>query len=385
MKIGIICHCRFPWNRGIGRLARLLDEKGWDVFIFTKSTTGDSDYPHARIFAFPVSLLSSHVPFNLLWTVWIVFRALREKIDLLVVRELPLAFPAYLAAVILRRPILMDMRENYPAAVRAWGKKKLWHYISRNVSLIKIYEKFIVRRMDHVFVVVDQQKERLVKSGIPAEKITVNMNTPDAGFLQRASELPNLAKPNNIPPVLTYIGALTRHRGIDETLQAVRRVLDRGCSVTFRIVGEGSHLESIMRQIETLDLNDNVQIESYYPPDRVPDVIYECDIGIVNHLRSEHTETTISNKLFEYMALGLPVIASDIGPIRTIVEKQQCGILVEPDDIESLSEAIVKLCNSPEMRKEMGKRGRTAVFDRYNWQQASRELLGVISNYSLRN
>ncbi len=385
MKIGIICHCRFPWNRGVGRLAKTLDENGYEVCILAKSTAKGADYPHARTYGFPVPLLNCHLPFNLFWTVWIVCKSIREKIDLLIVRELPLAFQAYLAAKILRVPILMDMRENYPAAIQAWGKTKLWHYFLRNITFVKALERLVVPRMDHIFVVVDQQKDRLVKLGIRADKVTVNMNTPDASFLQTAAELLGMAKPNNVIPVLTYIGAVTRHRGIDEILQALRKVLDCGCAVIFRIVGEGPHLDSIARQVKKLSLDDYVQIESYYPPDRVPEVVYECDIGIVNHLRSEHTETTIPNKLFEYMALGLPVIASDVGPIRIIVEKEECGILVEPEDTNCLSEAIMKLCNSPELRKEMGKRGRTAVLDRYNWQQASRELLGVISNYNLRD
>ena len=124
MRIAIICHCRFPWNRGIGRLARTLHEQGHQVHILTKTTSKGTDYPYATIHAFPFALLKSHMPFNFLWALWIIRVCLRQKIDLLIVRELPLALQSYLAAKIMRKPILMDMREHYPAAGKAWGKKR---------------------------------------------------------------------------------------------------------------------------------------------------------------------------------------------------------------------------------------------------------------------
>lgn len=359
-------------------MAQTLDEEGYDVYIFTKSTAKDAVYPHAKICPFPVRLLNLHMPFNLFWTIWIVCRALREKINLLIVRELPLALPAYLAAKILRVPILMDMRENYPAAIQAWGKKKFWHRISRDVKLVSALEKFIVPKMEHIFVVVDEQKARVAGLGVPTDKITVNMNTPTHDFVEKAKSLLNVTKPENPRMTLMYIGEVTRHRGIDEILQAFRKVVDRNCDLLFRIVGEGNHLQNIKSQVKNLQLQDYVKIESYYPADKVPEVIYDSDIGIINHLKTQHTETTIPNKLFEYMALGKPVIASNVGPIRRILEKENCGILVDPADTSELSQAIIQLYDSPQDRKEMGQNGHRAVCREYNWNYSSKKLLKVI-------
>ena len=64
-----------------------------------------------------------------------------------------------------------------------------------------------------------------------------------------------------------------------------------------------------------------------------------------------------------------------------VVEKEGCGLLVEPDDTESLAEAIIQLRNRPQLREEMAERGKAAIIDRYNWSDASRELIDVIKGF----
>ena len=80
-------------------------------------------------------------------------------------------------------------------------------------------------------------------------------------------------------------------------------------------------------------------------------------------------------KMFEYMAAGLPVIASDFPLWKTIVEDTGCGICVDPQDPEAVRDACLELVNNPEKGQEMGKLGRAAVIDRYSWMSEEKKLL----------
>ena len=82
-------------------------------------------------------------------------------------------------------------------------------------------------------------------------------------------------------------------------------------------------------------------------------------------------------KLYEYMTAGLPVIASDFPYWRRIVDEAGCGLLVDPKDPEAIADAIEWLWRNPEEAEEMGKRGREAVFARYNWRAEVPKLLGL--------
>lgn len=77
--------------------------------------------------------------------------------------------------------------------------------------------------------------------------------------------------------------------------------------------------------------------------------------------------TSLPVKMFEYMSAGLPVIASDFPLWRTVIRDHQCGILVDPSDPNSITQAIDRLVNAPDEARMMGERGRAAVKARFNW------------------
>ena len=88
-----------------------------------------------------------------------------------------------------------------------------------------------------------------------------------------------------------------------------------------------------------------------------------------NHLDAQ------PNKMFEYMAAGLPVIASDFPLWREIVEGAGCGLLVDPQDPAAIAAAISWVASHPDEAEAMGRRGRQAVEEKYNWEQESAKLI----------
>lgn len=84
-------------------------------------------------------------------------------------------------------------------------------------------------------------------------------------------------------------------------------------------------------------------------------------------------------KLFDYLHLGLPVIASDFLEIRKVVSEADCGILVDPTDIDAIVGAVSYLIDNSDEARRMGDNGRPAVEEQYNWERIEGDLLEVYS------
>ena len=83
---------------------------------------------------------------------------------------------------------------------------------------------------------------------------------------------------------------------------------------------------------------------------------------------------SLPNKLFQYMAAGIPVVASDFRQVREVVEGSGCGVVVDTTRPEAIAWAIVRILGDPDQASAMGARGRAAVVDRYNWEASAKVL-----------
>lgn len=84
-----------------------------------------------------------------------------------------------------------------------------------------------------------------------------------------------------------------------------------------------------------------------------------------------------TNKIFEYMLCGLPVVVSDFPAFRTLIAQTECGVCVDPTNAGAVSEEILRLLGDPQLRQRMGRKGRNAVLNAYNWDIEKRKLLAI--------
>jgi glycosyltransferase involved in cell wall biosynthesis len=104
-------------------------------------------------------------------------------------------------------------------------------------------------------------------------------------------------------------------------------------------------------------------------------LLSEARLGIVTLLPTPSYLPSLPVKLFEYMLAGLPVVASDFPLWRAIVDDARCGLLVDPHDASAVAQACQWLLDHPQEAEEMGRRGTTAVFEKYNWSAEARRLI----------
>jgi glycosyltransferase involved in cell wall biosynthesis len=168
-----------------------------------------------------------------------------------------------------------------------------------------------------------------------------------------------------------YIGVLTKERGIDTLAEAVN---NEGGVCRLLLAGRWAMQESP----DMRSSHDDWKYVRYIGQRQrreLPQILRRAYAGMVlfkplpNHTRSQ------PNKLFEYMSAGLPVIASDFPMWRDIIEKEKCGLLVNPNDPRAIGDAMTWFLENGEEAEEMGRRGKAAVYRKYSWASESKKML----------
>lgn len=265
--------------------------------------------------------------------------------------------------------LIADLHENWPAFVKiSKHTRTLAGRLLSPVLLWRSHEKKVLPQADAIIVVVDEAKDRLIRLGIPLQLITVVSNTinlTEFGLPADKSEHKEI--------LLFYAGGINRHRGLQNVIHAIHRMKDPG--LRFWILGEGSYQHKLNQLVAKLSLQKNILFKGFHPFQKMMEMLQEADFAIIPHLKNEHTDFTIPHKLFQYMYLKKPVIASDCNPVKRILETTGSGIIYPSDNIGRLTKILdqIETIN----REAMGGNGNNAVIEKYNWNQDGTILLNL--------
>lgn len=179
--------------------------------------------------------------------------------------------------------------------------------------------------------------------------------------------------PASEPGRLVYAGGLTPVRGIFEMLEVVARLPER---LAPELVLLGQFYPARL-EAEVADHPGwaRTTFLGWGTREMVVRELGRAQVGLVLLHPAPEYLVSLPVKLFEYMAAGLPVVASDFPLWRSIVEEAGCGLLVDPRDVDAVTEAVRWLLEHPEAAAEMGARGRRAAFARYNWEHEAAALV----------
>jgi len=138
---------------------------------------------------------------------------------------------------------------------------------------------------------------------------------------------------------------------------------------------------SLTSRIKELSVSEVIDVRPSIPMQDMPRVLQSCDAGLIAYGRDLGIDS-LPNRLFEYMAIGLPIIAPSYArEIASIIETEQCGILVDFEDPVDISKALVQLSQHPNKCREMGRRSRDAFLARHNWETEVRSVIECIQNW----
>ena len=182
----------------------------------------------------------------------------------------------------------------------------------------------------------------------------------------------------NRDPSVAFIGGISEERGIREMLTAMD-LLPRPLGARLELAG-WFYVERLKTDLAASSQWRHVHWHGGLDRNGTASLLKRVRAGlIVSHPEKSH-EVSQPNKLFEYMAAGIPVIASDFRLWRRIIEDAGCGLLVDPLDTRAIASAIERLITNPTEAEAMGKRGRKAVEAHFNWANEEQTLLSFYSS-----
>ncbi|MEQ9570120.1 MAG: glycosyltransferase family 4 protein [Longimicrobiales bacterium] len=391
LRVLKVWDAEYPWDVRAEKVMRTLTEAGHTVHLVSRNRRRQpllEELNEATVHRMkPWAGLgrgidhASQFPafFNPRW-IGLINRVGRQtRSDLILVRDLPLAPTAIWVGKRLGVPVVLDMAENYGAMMRdLWtsGTRGPFDWAVRNPAIVEAVERWVLRKIDHAVVVVEESGERLRELGLPADKITVVVNTP---WPSRIPEIVEPSSTGDAPLRLVYLGLLEAPRGVATVLDAVARLRENHVVVSLDIVGGGRGADDLQRLAQDLELSNHVRFHGVLPYEDALAVVKSADVGLVPHHALESWNTTIPNKLFDYMSNGLAVVTSDAKPAARIVRDVGCGEVFRSEDGADLARALRSVADST-VRDAMATRGRAAVRDRYNWGVDGTRLLRTLED-----
>ena len=185
--------------------------------------------------------------------------------------------------------------------------------------------------------------------------------------------LPALSEYASRPPWVLYAGIISVQRGIHEMIEAVG-LLPESTGVRLKLAGKFSP-QSLEQELQRLPGWKRVDFVGWQTRDQLDSLMDQCRLGLVTLPPAKSYEASQPNKLFEYMAMGLPTVASNFPLWRQIVEGTGSGMLVDPLNVREIASAIHWLLEHPCEAEAMGQNGRSAVRSKYNWDSEAAALL----------
>jgi len=308
-----------------------------------------------------------------------IARAVREyDIDVIHVHDLPLVNTGLKIACRKGIPVVADLHENYPDLVSI--SRAAWR--GRAAALMippgrwRRFEKAWLERVDRIITVIDEMSDRLVSDyDISRQKITTVMNTVELGSIMSMPISEDILKRYEPWFTVMYMGNFGPHRGIQTAILAMPRILRAVPKARLVVVGAGGNERELQKLARNLRLDDAVEFTGRQPREMIPSYIAASTVCLVPYTMSVQTNASGPQKLFQYMAMGKPIVVSSMASLSRIIGETGGGLVYTAENAEALADAVIRLYGDKDLASQMGQAGLAAVRTRYDWSIEGKKLL----------
>lgn len=291
------------------------------------------------------------------------------ELDLVHVHNMPnlLVFSA-LVPRIFGKKVILDMHDCMPEIFSE--KFKRWSGLLFRVFCWE--EAISCAFADRIICVNHVQKDVLLRRGVDPGKLFVSMNVPDHRMFRRMD--PAL-RAGSVPDRfrMGYHGTIARRLGVDLAIRAVAELQERRPAIEFHFWGSGEYLQECQSLSRELQLNEKVCFNGVVKVVDLMKVLQGVDLGIVPNRRSTATEVMLPVKMLEYVTMGIPVLAPRLRAIQYYFTEEMVGYF-EPDDLESLKSAILKVHGDESRGRGTAARAQQFL-DQYGWDKQSADFI----------
>jgi glycosyltransferase involved in cell wall biosynthesis len=289
--------------------------------------------------------------------------------DLLHAHDANALLPVGVAARRTRVPFVYDAHELWLHRPRR-GHAPLYHELSR--AYYAVLQRWLVPRAAAVLTVSEPIVRHLARSYGRAD-VALVPNYPVLAARPAPAPLRGLVG-DQLPataPIVLHLGGIMASRGLEQVVAALLWVPE-----AHLVLLGGGDASVVAEAARRSGVVDRVHVVPPVPPSEVEAYAAAADVGVVTTQPiGLNNRYSMPNKLFQYMAAGIPVLASDFPQIRAVVEGSQAGMVTDTERPERIGACLRELLDDPSRARAMGAAGRRAVEDRFNWATSAAVLL----------
>jgi len=277
----------------------------------------------------------------------------------------------------IRKPLIYDSHEDFINMLDdVLPKYYLWYARMQE-------RKMIINNVDRAITVTEPIAQTLREYGAKNTELVMNCRDLDDYDRVPAKKIKELRAKylKNRELMVTYIGSIGRDRGLKDLVEVFKNDMEKDVKL---IAGGTGHLENEMESC--IKKVNGAEWVGYVPGKKLIEYNLASDIMLVlfNPKRPSQ-QRALPNKLFEAMAAAKPIIVCKETEAAKIVERENCGLVIEYGDRKALAGAIRKLAADPGLRKKLGEAGREAAEREYNWRNQERRLLNIYKEIGREN
>lgn len=274
--------------------------------------------------------------------------------------------PIGMVLSLMGRKVIYDVHEDMPRQIL--NKEWLASWIRRPIATMTGIVEWVATRMFFSGVVAATPP---IAQRFPSSITTTVQNFPE---IEVPSDNSSVRPLKERPDCAIYVGSINEHRGVRELIQSLH--LSKNPRSSMILCGKFSN-PALEAECRALPAWNRVDFRGWQTREQVQHALLEAKVGLVTLKPTPNYIESYPIKLFEYMAMGIPVVASDFPIWRDIVDRAGSGLLVDPRSPEEIASAMDWLMEHPEEAAQMGANGRRAVAERYTWAREETKLLAL--------
>jgi len=351
-------------------LLKELKRQGHEIFVFTVGGKPTKSEKNSGIKVFRAPSIGHHAlhKFEYILFTWKAIKLAREfKAD--IVHAQNDVLPGLIAHFVkwrLKIPFLLGME-----------------YISENahslnLKLVYLLNKLLIPILNYDFVISMSNfnvNKYLLKWGVPKNKIKVIPVGLDLNEFKPTTPSKELIDKYG-PHLIISIKPLysTNAEGIKYIIRGFKHVAEKYPKYNYLIIGDGEKKKELMELVNVLDLQKNVHFLSPKPHSALPEIYSSAEFMVHSFVY----EATTSMGLIDSLACGVPLVVTDSGEVKNA--SQGAAILAKPKDEKSIVEAMLKLIENPQLRKELGTKERKIAEEKFSIEKVGNDFISIYKN-----
>ena len=268
-----------------------------------------------------------------------------------------------------RPKVIYDAHEPFVENLKDYWRERSWFKIFLNDIPSILAEKKILNKIDYLIATEENVASRFRKKNSNTSIIyNYSFFYPDESLLNEKKEYDAI-----------YCGGISEKKGIFLILEAVINAKKKGRELKVIMVGNFTSPEEefkVKKIIEKENLHDNIIFTGKIPIEDIADYYKKSKISFCLFPKNRTNQLILPIKVFEYMSFGLPIIGSNFGHVKEIIEKNDAGICVDPHNCEQVTSAILELLRDDSYRKREAEI-MSLTREKYSWEKEEPKLLDI--------